>query len=372
MKKGKKRLLFLLLIPISLLIVALVDYNYWIAEYIFARIVYKYLSQPISNIIGLIPISFMEVSILLIILLFIFLIIYLLKLAFIDENVRKEKSINLIINVSSSFSILLFMFVIFAGTNYYRYPFAEINSITVEDSTVDELYQLNIYLVKQAYETREQLELQTEHINEDGVFEFSDIHWRELTSKAEKAFENLSIDHPVLSGNYGKPKPVIASQFMSRMEITGIFWPFTLEANINAHAPDHTIPSTMAHEMAHQRGFMREDEANYIAYLACISSDSLVFKYSGLMLALNSAGNALYNEDPLLYAQTRELYNEGMVVDLRHKSNYWNQYKDTAISIVSNKMNDTYLKANNQKDGVKSYGRMVDLLLAGFKDEYYL
>ena len=33
---------------------------------------------------------------------------------------------------------------------------------------------------------------------------------------------------------------------------------------------------------------------------------------------------------------------------------------------VSTKVNDTYLKAHSQTDGVLSYGRMVDLMLADF------
>ena len=243
--------------------------------------------------------------------------------------------------------------------------------MNVEESSLEELYNLNMYLTKQAYELREQLELIDKDINEEGIFEFTDITWKELTNTASKAFDNLSLAYPIFKGKYGSPKPILSSKFMSRMEITGIFWPFTLEANVNIHAPDYTIPATMAHEMAHLRGFMREDEANYIAFLACNYSDDLVFKYSGTMLALNSAGNALYREDPMLYSKTRNHYNDGMVSDLRHKSNYWSQFNDTVISTASNKMNDTYLKANNQKDGIKSYGRIVDLLLAGYKDKIF-
>jgi hypothetical protein len=49
--------------------------------------------------------------------------------------------------------------------------------------------------------------------------------------------------------------------------------------------------------------------------------------------------------------------------DLMYSSNYWKQF-ETKVAEISNKVNDSYLKANNQDDGVKSYGRMVDLLLA--------
>lgn len=36
---------------------------------------------------------------------------------------------------------------------------------------------------------------------------------------------------------------------------------------------------------------------------------------------------------------------------------------------MSDKVNDTYLKANKQTDGVESYDRMVDLLMAEYLEE---
>ena len=371
MHRYKRRLFVLISIPISLIILILVKGNSWVAEYILARGIYKFLSQILSNITAIIPFSIMEISIYLTITLGVFFIIHFIKLLVKDKENRKENIIKYSLNLSCILSIFLFLFVIFAGTNYYRYSFSKIHNMSVEESSIDELYELNMYLARKAYEYRHELEFIGKDINDEGVIEFTDTSWKELTKKASQAFDNLSFVYPVFKGTYGRPKPVIASKFMSRMEITGIFWPFTLEANVNVHAPDYTIPSTMAHEIAHQRGFMREDEANYIAFLACIYSDDLIFKYSGTMLALTSAGNALYREDPVLYAKTREIFNEGMIADLRDKSSYWSQFNDTVISTVSNKMNDTYLKANNQKDGVKSYGRMVDLLLGGYKGELY-
>lgn len=366
----QKRLWFVLLTPISLIIIFLVRKNSWIAEYVLAQGVYKFLAQLISNITGLIPFSLMELSLYIIVILFIVLLVYIVKLLFFKREGIRKKFLNILINISCTFSILLFLFTIFAGANYYRYPFSEINHINTEESSVEDLYKLNMYLLDQASDLRKDLELKQVYVNEKGIIEINNISWVQLTNSVEEAYMNLSKHYPVLDGSYGRAKPVLYSKFMSRMEVTGIFWPFSLEANINIHAPDYTIPTTIAHEMAHQRGFMREDEANYIAYLACIHSDDLLLQYSGTMLALSHAGNALYKEDLELYYETRSFFHEGMNADLRYKAGYWSQFNDTVISTVSTKMNDTYLKANNQKDGVKSYGRMVDLLLAGLKAEY--
>ena len=368
MKKHKKRLLSLLLIPLSILIIYIVKNNEWVAEYIFSRGVYKFISKVINSITRYIPFSLMEVSIYLLIIAILMLIIYIFNIMFNNINDRRSKFKNVIVNVACIFSILIFSFTLLAGINYHRYTFSKINNIIITDSSVDELYNLNVYLVEKASNQRKELELNSKHINSYGVLEISDKSWKDLTSKLNKAYENLSLEYPVLQGNYVRPKKVLSSKFMSWTKTTGIFWPFTMEANINSHAPDYTIPSTMAHEVAHLRGFMREDEANYIAFLVCKSSEDLVFQYSGTMLALTHAGNALYREDPILYSESRKGFSQGMSADIRDKSSYWSQFDNTVISTTANKVNDTYLKVNNQKDGVKSYGRMVDLLLAGFNN----
>ena len=140
-----------------------------------------------------------------------------------------------------------------------------------------------------------------------------------------------------------------------------------METNINVDVPDYSIPSTIMHELSHSYGFMREDEANFISFLGCIQSESLEFQYSGYMHALIHAGNKLAGIDMDLYTELNKTYDPGVRLDLNANSDYWDQFEDTVIQEVSNVVNDTYLKANNQSDGVASYGRMVDLLLAWYR-----
>ena len=207
--------------------------------------------------------------------------------------------------------------------------------------------------------------------DEEGAFELSSTIY-ELSDYVADAMSELGDEYPVLDGYYGAPKPVFLSSLMSYTEITGIFFPYTMEANVNVDIPDYSIPSTMLHELAHLRGFMREDEANYIAYLAGVKSNNADINYSSTMLALIISGNALYRENSDMYFEIRDLYSEEVLRDIRANSAYWQKYEDTVISTVSNKINDTYLKANNQTDGVKSYGRMLDLLLAKYRKDYGL
>ena len=139
--------------------------------------------------------------------------------------------------------------------------------------------------------------------------------------------------------------------------------PFTAEANVNTHQPSLLLLSSAAHENAHSLGFAREDEANFIAYLACISSEDPSIRYSGAMLALINCGNALYKSAPDKAAALRETYSDAVLRDIAAYNQYWDRYEGQ-VEEAFDSINDSYLKFNLQKSGVKSYGMMVDLMLA--------
>jgi hypothetical protein len=281
-----------------------------------------------------------------------------------DKDNLKINIVKGLINIMCTLSIALFSFTILGGLNYYRYPFSYYSNLEIDKYSVEELYGLTKQLAGQANDFRGQVP----RVDNNDLFELSMSNYK-LAKESNKAMKSLSKEYPVLSGRYASPKPLLLSRLLSHAEITGIFIPFTMEANVNVDIADYAIPYTMLHELAHQRGFMREDEANYIAYLAGMSSDNIELMYSSTMLALISSGNALYSQDSDLYFEIRDMYLDEIVMDIRANTDYWAKYEDTVVSTMSNKINDTYLKANAQTDGVKSYGRMVDLLLANYRAE---
>ena len=359
-----KRNYLLLLFPLSILLIVIARKNIFFAEQVYALHIYKWLSQFVSLITGLIPISLAELLILLSPLILVTLIIKFIIRLRKDKQNRKVNAAKGVINVLCSLSVALFSFTLLGGLNYYRYSFGYYSNLEIEKYSVEELYGLTKQLAEQANELRSLVP----KVDDNDVFDLSMSNYK-LAKEANKAMKNLSKEFPVFGGFYAKPKPVILSRLMSHAEITGIFIPFTMEANINVDITDYAIPYTMFHEMAHQRGFMREDEANYIAYITGMHSDNIELMYSSTLLALVSSGNALYGQDTDLYFEIREMYSDGLVNDIRANTDYWAKYEDTVIATVSNRINDTYLKANAQEDGVKSYGRMVDLLLAEYRAE---
>lgn len=357
-----RRIYLLSLLPISLILIILAKNCSFFAENVFALHFYKWISQLISSITGILPFSIGEILVILVpiaILVILFRFFFLLVM---EKQGRKERLIRGLLNLTCTVSVVMFLFTAMAGINYYRYSFSYYSGLEIHDSSVKELYELTKSLVVQA----DQLRAQIKSTDENGVFKLAENKYK-LADMAKEAFDSLSKHYKVLGGSYGAPKPVFFSELMSNTEITGIFFPFTMEANVNVDIPDYSIPSTMLHEMAHQRGFMREDEANFIAYMAGMNSDSVELQYSSTMLALITAGNALYDQDYSLYTEIRDMYSEGVRRDLQANSAYWQKYDNTVVSTVSDKINDTYLKANSQTDGVKSYGRMLDLLLAEYR-----
>lgn len=360
-----KRIYLIGLLPVSYLLIVLAKSNRYFAEEIYARHIYRWISQLISAVTGLFPFSIAELIVITLpLLLLVVLIRFMIGLILKKENrgVRLGKGL---LNILCAGSVVLFLFVLLCGMNYYRYNFSAYSNLIIQDSSVEELYALTKSLALEANELR----AQTTAVDDSGVFKLS-MSNTELAKEADQAFGLLAEEYPVLGGNYPPPKPILLSKLMSSTEITGIFFPFTMEANVNVDVPDYSIPSTMLHELAHLRGFMREDEANFLAYLAGMKSEQPEIRYSSTMLALIISGNALYDQNPEYYFEIRELFSDGILRDIRANSEYWMKYEDTAISTISNRVNDTYLKANAQTDGVRSYGRMLDLLLAKYRKEH--
>ena len=175
--------------------------------------------------------------------------------------------------------------------------------------------------------------------------------------------KNLGEVYPQLAGWYPYPKPLAISRILSVQQLCGIYSPFTVEANYNREMPLYNIPHTICHELSHLKGYMREDEANFIGYLACVLSSSPEFRYSGYVMGWVYAGNALAAVDPDGYRTLRNQLPEAVLEDLAYNNRFWDRFEGK-VAEVSTQINDSYLKAHSQEDGVRTYGRMVDLMLA--------
>lgn len=184
----------------------------------------------------------------------------------------------------------------------------------------------------------------------------------EILAQADGGYRKLEGQYPFLWGAVWRAKPVQLSHWWSYTGITGMYFPFFAEANVNIDVPDSDIPATAAHELAHTRGFAQEDECNFFAYLTSIHSDSAECRYSGYLLAYIYCANALYGYDQELWRQAYSHCSEAVRRDLNERNAYWDAFKGK-IQETSDKINDGFIKSQGVEDGVLSYNRVVQLIL---------
>lgn len=350
----------ILLLPIGILLTNIAQSSPAFIEQYYSNGIYRYISQFLSTITGIIPTSIAELLIIFLIAFFIYKLVKIIKTLIKTKNEKRYILINFLRKILIFISVGYFIFVLIWGLNYYRLPFSEIANLNVQDATIEELKGLCESLITEANDLRKQVQE-----DENGVM-YIPKGYKDVFSRAHKGYDNISDTYKELSGNYGDPKGVVFSQVMSYSGIAGIYFPFTAEANVNKDRTHVLLPATASHEMAHQRGFAREDEANYIAYLTCKAHPDPDFQYSGTMLALIHSMKKLYEHDTNAYFTLKATYSEGVLRDLQDNNDFWQKYSGP-IDKASTKINNTYLKLNKQQDGVQSYGRMVDLLIAEYR-----
>ncbi|SCZ77749.1 DUF3810 domain-containing protein [Acidaminobacter hydrogenoformans] len=322
-------------------------------EAYYAGSIQKSWMQLISSASGVLPFSLAELLFLTHLLAIPVLLIMLIIKLF------RGGAIKLVYQILAYTAMLYVLFMLAWGLNYSRQPLAATLGYDVRPYAIEELYALSELLIDQANQLRVY-----QATDPNGVMRLP-VNTADMFSRTAIGYQAIEALNPIFQGIWGPPKAVVLSEAMLYTGITGVFMPFTGEANINVRVPDLLLPAIAMHEKAHQMGIAREDEANYAAYLACMSHPDLDFQYSGTVLALIHTTNALYREAPELYFELRARYSEDLKRDLAAYSAFWKPYQGK-VNDTADQINDTYLKTNRQQDGVKSYGRMVDLLLADF------
>lgn len=311
----------------------------------YSETIYPALVATIGRISGIVPFSVVELGLYGGILLVLILLI---------RNWKKPLHLVKIYGLMAS--TLLFLYAACCGVNYYRTPFSYYFVSGMERNQVDTavLSELCKWLTDKVNETRAE-------------FDLAEGNYERIQEKGVAAMNRLAEQYPVLSGYYPSPKPVIVSELLSIQQCSGVYSPFTIEANYNNDMVPYNIPHTICHEMSHLRGFMREDEANFIGYLACLGSENADYRYSGYLLGWIYAGNALAKVDYEEYVRLYDRLLESVRMELSENSRFWEQYEGRAAE-VQEKVNDAYLKVNGQSEGVKTYGRVVDLMILDFME----
>lgn len=197
----------------------------------------------------------------------------------------------------------------------------------------------------------------------------------DLIEASRQAMKKLGEDYDQLSGFYVTPKYLTCSEFFSQQYIMGYYFPFSMEANINSVMYITNVAPTICHELAHTKGFIYEDDANLIGFLACIRSDDPFLQYCGYLSVLDYVNKDFIEsieKNGSVYKSHIRISDVVAEDNIFLTKENWQEVEKKAVvstatvKKVSNTFMDTTLKLNGVEEGVLQYNNVVGLLL-----EYY-
>ena len=337
-----------LLLPAQILLVR------WLASYpdvvenYYSNGLYIYISRFLRILFGWIPFSFGD---LLYTALFFFAGRYIYK----HWKVIKAKPLLFLKNVVVVLSIAYFAFHLLWGMNYYRQPITWKLNIQRE-YTLEELVDFTEYIVEKTNQYQYQ-------ITQDSL---APVHIpyskREIFQKTEDAYALLQKQYPDFEYKNPSLKSSIYSLPLTIMGYGGYLNPFTNEAQVNGITPLFRLPMVSGHEVGHQLGYSAEDATNFIGYLVTSNSDDAYFKYASYHHALGYCLSDLFYKDETQYNRILTTINPGVKENFKELNDFWKKYENPLEPLFKSVFN-TFLKVNNQKEGIKSYNSVVGLMI---------
>ena len=252
------------------------------------------------------------------------------------------------------------LFCLMWGVNYWTDSFQDRSGITAQPVAAEDLEAVTAYFAQQLADTADSVPR-----DENGVYA---VPKEQILAESTAVYGGVTEQFPFLDFRDTGVKAVRCSRFMSIMGFTGVYFACIGESNVNVDSPACLLPSTVAHELAHQRGIAWEQECNFLGVLASVTSRMPDYVYSGWLLGFIHLGNALYETDPEAYWAIRNALPETVSADLRDNNAYWDQFRDNVVEKVSDTVYDAALKSYGDANGMKSYSMVVELLVAYYKD----
>jgi succinate dehydrogenase/fumarate reductase cytochrome b subunit len=267
----------------------------------------------------------------------------------------KAKPLYFLKDVAVALSITYFAFHLLWGMNYYRQPITWKLGMERE-YTLKELTQFTQYLAKKtnAYQqqiTGDSIEAVQIPYSRKGIFK-----------KTEEGYAKLKNQYPNLEYKNPSLKSSIFSVALTYMGYGGYLNPFTNEAQVNGITPLFRMPTVSGHEVGHQLGYSAEDATNFIGYLVTVQNDDPYFKYAAYHNALGYCLSDLSRKDEQTSKQIIATLHPGVKKNFQELRDFWEQYQNPLEPVFKSIFN-TFLKINNQKEGIHSYNSVVGLMI---------
>ncbi len=274
----------------------------------------------------------------------------------------KKELLKVIFSIVTVAAVIYFLFAAGFAPGYRTTPLMERLALQKTEVNADSLYKATLMVIEELNEAAEDVTFA-----KDG----SSITPHTISSLSEnisKSYDSLEKDYGIIKNFPSKVKPLIISPLMTYTHISGIYSFFTGEANINTNYPDFVVAFTAAHEMAHQRGIAREEEANFAAFLAMRKSEDSFLRYAALLNIYEYLSDSLYETDRDLWQMQNSLLAKKAKGDLLAYSAFFDKYRDSTASRVADEVNDAYLEGQGNR-GTVSYGLVTHLAVAFYLND---
>ena len=305
-----------------------------------------------------IPFSLAETLIFLTPVLFVILLIVCIRAALLGWR----RAMRCVLGVLSVAALLYVLFVCTFAAGYHASPLSAKLALTEEPVSAVQLERTARILAERTEETLSEV---TFRYGGASVMPYT---YDELSQKLMDAYDRAAREYPFIQKFDSRVKPLAVSPVMTYTHISGVYTMFTGEANLNINYPDYVIAYTAAHELAHQRGIARENEANFVAFLVCTASEDPYIQYSGYLNMYEYVSSALYSASRERYASVAQSLDMRMRYEMIAYNEFYKPYRKTVVSEVSDAVNNTYLVLQGT-EGTKSYGMVVDLAVSYFAEE---
>jgi hypothetical protein len=325
-----------------------------LVEHFYSNGLYLFISKISRILLGVIPFSVGDI-------LYGLLIIYLIQWVWKKRKTLRSDWKNNLLHILSFLSVFYFLFHVLWAFNYYREPLFEKMKIERDYTDID-LLNFTKKIIAKTNEIQRQI---TKNDSLKVVFPYSQNQVFEMNLNG---YKNLSTEYSYFKYSDLSVKKSLFSLPLTYMGFGGYLNPFTNEAQVNDLGPMYSFPMTTNHEMAHQMGYASESECNFIGFMASVKNDNLYFKYSGYSMALRYCLGNWQVRDEKVLKQLLKTVHPGILKNYQESEDFWAAY-ETPIETGFHAFYDQFLKMNQQKDGMDSYSKFVNLLVNYYKEK---
>nr|WP_255702548.1 DUF3810 domain-containing protein [Salinimicrobium sediminilitoris] len=335
-------------LPVQIILIEILGNYPLFVENWYSNWVYPITSALLRRALGFLPFSLGDF-------LYTLLVIMLIRWIVLRIRQRFKEPKRWILNSLAMLSLIYFCFNLFWGFNYYRLPLHTALEID-NDYNTEELVELTRDLIATSNE------LHFSITGNDSVKVDIPYSKGEILKLSVEGYSNIEDDFPELDYNIPSLKRSLYSIPLTYMGFNGYLNPLTNEGQVNTRIVPYKIPTTASHEIGHQLGFAKENEANFLACLTTMNHPDKYFNYSGYTFALSYCLSELYRRDPELAEQLAQTLNFGIKENYREVQEFWERHKNPFEPIFMFTYN-SFLVANNQPEGMRSYSYVVALLV---------